>query len=65
MSFPRYPTYKDSGVEWLVDMPEEWDIGQSRRLFNQRKTRSQPLAPQLAVSQKYGVIQQDVFIDLE
>ncbi len=24
MSFPKYPKYKDSGVEWLGEMPEHW-----------------------------------------
>ena len=23
-SFPRYPKYKDSGVEWLGEVPEHW-----------------------------------------
>jgi type I restriction enzyme S subunit len=26
MSFPRYPTYKDGGVEWLGQVPEHWHI---------------------------------------
>jgi len=26
MSFPRYPKYKASGVEWLGDVPEEWGV---------------------------------------
>lgn len=26
MSFPRYPTYKDSGVEWLGEVPGHWGI---------------------------------------
>ena len=26
MSFPRYPAYKDSGVEWLGEVPEHWDV---------------------------------------
>ncbi len=26
MSFPRYPAYKDSGVEWLGEVPEHWQI---------------------------------------
>jgi type I restriction enzyme S subunit len=26
MSFPRYPDYKDSGVEWLGNVPEAWEI---------------------------------------
>jgi type I restriction enzyme S subunit len=26
MSFPRYPAYKDSGVEWLGEVPGHWKI---------------------------------------
>jgi type I restriction enzyme S subunit len=26
MSFPRYPTYKDSGVEWLGEVPGHWVV---------------------------------------
>ena len=26
MSFPRYPKYKDSGVAWLGEVPEHWEI---------------------------------------
>ncbi len=26
MSFPRYPSYKDSGIEWLGEVPEHWDV---------------------------------------
>ena len=26
MSFPRYPAYKDSGVEWLGEVPEHWQV---------------------------------------
>ncbi len=26
MSFPRYPKYKDSGVEWLGEVPDKWDV---------------------------------------
>jgi type I restriction enzyme S subunit len=26
MSFPRYPEYKDSGVEWLGEVPAHWDV---------------------------------------
>lgn len=31
MSFPRYPKYKDSGVEWLEELPEGWDVGPLKR----------------------------------
>lgn len=26
MSFPRYPSYKDSGVEWLGEVPQQWEV---------------------------------------
>ena len=26
MSFPRYPSYKDSGVEWLGEVPGHWEV---------------------------------------
>jgi type I restriction enzyme S subunit len=26
MKFPSYPKYKDSGVEWLGEVPEHWEI---------------------------------------
>ena len=31
MSFPRYPKYKDSGVEWLGEVPEHWDVSRLKR----------------------------------
>ena len=30
MSFPRYPSYKDSGVEWLGEVPEHWEVKRLR-----------------------------------
>lgn len=32
MSFPRYPEYKDSGVEWLGPVPGHWRVGSARWL---------------------------------
>lgn len=32
MSFPRYPKYKDSGVEWLGQIPAQWDLTRIRHL---------------------------------
>ena len=31
MSFPRYPAYKDSGVEWLGEVPEHWLVEPLKR----------------------------------
>ena len=37
MSFPRYPKYKDSGVEWLGEVPEHWEAVQTRRVIEIKK----------------------------
>ncbi len=42
MSFPRYPKYKDSGVEWLGEVPEHWDVMALRRLAMRTQTGSTP-----------------------
>ncbi len=33
MSFPRYPEYKDSGVEWLGQVPGHWVVTSLKRGF--------------------------------
>jgi type I restriction enzyme S subunit len=37
MSFPAYPAYKDSGVEWLGVVPEHWSVKPLRYLGRFRK----------------------------
>jgi type I restriction enzyme S subunit len=32
MSFPRYPKYKASGVEWLGEVPEGWEVSRIKWL---------------------------------
>ena len=32
MSFPRYPAYKPSGVEWLGEVPEHWHSTNIKRI---------------------------------
>lgn len=34
MSFPRYAEYKDSGVEWLGEIPSGWEMIRLRYLLN-------------------------------
>ena len=42
MSFPRYPKYKDSGVEWLGDVPEHWETRQIKRVATIRYGIGEP-----------------------
>jgi type I restriction enzyme S subunit len=65
MSFPRYPEYKDSGVEWLGEIPTHWGTISGRRLFNQKRDPVQDGDEQLSATQKYGVIPQSRYMELE
>ncbi len=39
MSFPKYPKYKDSGVEWLGEVPEHWETRRLGYFFNERREK--------------------------
>lgn len=34
MSFPKYPAYKDSGVQWLGEVPEHWSVTAIKRNYS-------------------------------
>ncbi|GBQ54595.1 restriction endonuclease subunit S [Komagataeibacter swingsii] len=34
MSFPKYPAYKDSGVEWIGEIPVGWNMVQLKRIIS-------------------------------
>lgn len=40
---PRYPRYKDSGVEWLGEMPEHWEVEKGKWLFEKM---DRPIRPE-------------------
>ena len=41
MSFPRYPKYKDSGVEWLGQVPEHWSVLPCRAIVNEKTAKNE------------------------
>ena len=58
MDLHPYPAYKDSGVEWLGEVPEHWDILPNRAVFQEKKDRGFPDAEMLSVTINLGVIPQ-------
>lgn len=56
MSFPRYPSYKDSGVEWLGDVPGHWSIKPLWTLFRRIKRIGFVNEQLLSVYRDHGVI---------
>ena len=53
-----YPKMKNSGVPWLGEVPEHWDILPNRVLFGEVKERDHPEEPMLSVTITKGVIRQ-------
>lgn len=39
MSFPRYPEYKESGVEWLGEVPGHWEVKRIGYYFSERREK--------------------------
>ena len=56
---------KDSGVDWMGQIPAHWDIENSKWLFSLRREKAKKDDVQLTASQKYGVIPQQLFMELE
>ena len=49
---------KSSGVEWIGEIPEEWDVTRSKNIFTQRSSRGNDVEEQLAATQQHGMYPQ-------
>ncbi|WP_419596193.1 restriction endonuclease subunit S [Thiolapillus sp.] len=60
-TYPKYDSYKDSGIEWVGLIPDSWDILPIRAIFHERKERN--IGPKtdfiLSVTKDRGVIPYD------
>ncbi len=59
MAFPRYDSYKDSGVEWLGEIPSHWNLQSIRSVTELKSERNRPDLPVLSVYREYGVLLKD------
>ncbi|MDI3238901.1 restriction endonuclease subunit S [Acinetobacter ursingii] len=58
--FKKYDAYKDSGVDWLGTIPEEWELKKLKFLLNEINIRSETGDETLLSLSKYkGVIPKD------
>ena len=63
--YEKYLNTIDSGLEWLGQIPAHWNVQYSKWLFSERNTKALPSDEMLTASQKYGVIPQKLFMELE
>ena len=52
----RYSSYKESGVEWLGEIPEGWEVQKIKYLFKENSIKNHSEETPLAATQLYGVV---------
>ena len=63
--YQKYAEYKDSNAQWLGNVPSHWGVEYSKWLFRERNAKAALQDEMLTASQKYGVIPQKMFMELE
>ena len=54
--FEKYPSYKDSGVEWLGEIPSNWDILPGLSFIYENRDRNKGMVRKTVLSLSYGKI---------
>lgn len=55
-SYSCYDSYKDSGVDWLGEIPEEWNLTPAFKFINENKLKNKGLTVDTVLSLSYGNI---------
>ena len=55
----RYESYKDSGVEWMGEVPSHWEISSLGKIFLSVSEKNRPDLPLLSITRELGVIERD------
>mgnify|MGYP002707134531 CR=1 FL=1 len=54
----KYQSYKESGVEWIGEIPEDWEVSKIGQLYEERRTKvSDTVYPPLSVTMQ-GILPQ-------
>lgn len=54
-------TYKDSGIEWIGEIPEEWNLDIAKNIFREHKLRNDKNLENNLLSLSYGkIVQKDI-----
>jgi len=61
----RNVAMKKSGVNWLDEIPQHWEMRYAKQLFALRRDKAREDDEQLTSSQKYGIISQQEFMERE
>lgn len=54
--YKPYEKYKDSGIPWLGEIPEHWEVKRAKWVFDELSVKGYPNEPLLAATQTKGVV---------
>lgn len=57
----KYNEYKDSGVQWLGEIPSHWELLKMQYAFKERSEKNHPNEEPLCATQSRGVIPQSLY----
>jgi type I restriction enzyme S subunit len=63
-AYSVYESYKDSGIDWIGELPAHWEAHRSKFLFSQSKELARTDDIQLSATQSHGVIPQAEYQDI-
>lgn len=57
MNYPKYESYKDSGIDWIGKIPSDWELAPLRKIFSFRNEKNDPVITDniLSLSIAHGV----------
>ena len=56
-----YPSYKPSGLDWLGEVPEHWELRRTKTVLMQRVEKGHPNESLLAATQTKGVVRKELY----
>ena len=56
-----YPAYKPSGIPWLGNVPEHWEVRRTKAVLEDRNQKGYPHEPLLAATQTKGVVRKEQY----
>ncbi len=60
IAMEKYPAYRDSGVEWLGEIPEDWEVTKFGNVLIPISIKNKPDLPLLSITREKGVILRDI-----
>lgn len=59
-AMPRHEAYKDSGVEWIGEIPKNWELTKLGSCLKPVSVKNKPDLPLLSITREQGVIERDL-----